>query len=275
MSRAGLAAFVILMSGATIATLAFKEAAVLSAAIGAISALAVAAAVAHNRRGRHGAYAGAIGAIALLTVAAVLFGWGHRPLVIFAVCFFLMLPLLVGLNGWAALALMRSLLAGATRGDRRWWPVLLAMTACWLIGALFVATLAFLLGYVAEGYNQVTLTRSDLLAFDIEPMIAHAVAAPFDEGLWLTLMLLTPMIAPALLTASFVTDGLLRLQPYDYLFRRLVFRALGIALASAALVGALALIDASEHLEPAGLLGSLAMAGLDAAHDNFGTPSIR
>ncbi|MEZ5933124.1 MAG: hypothetical protein R3F54_14460 [Alphaproteobacteria bacterium] len=275
MSRAGLAAFVILMSGATVATLAFEEAAVLSAAIGAISALAVAAAVAHNRRGRHGAYAGAIGAIALLTIAAVLFGWGHRPLVIFAVCFFLMLPLLVGLNGWAVLALMRGLLARAAGDSRRWWPVLLAMAACWLIGALFVATLAFLLGYGTESYNQVTLARSGLLAFDIEPMIEHAVAAPFGEGLWLTLMLLTPMIPPALLTASLATECLLRLQPYDYRFRRLVFRALGIALTSAAVIGAVALIDASDHLEPARLLGRLAMAGLDAAYDSFGTPSMR
>ena len=80
MSRAGLAAFFILMSGAAAATLAFKEAAVLSAAIGGISALAVAATVAHNRMGHHGAYAGAIGSIALLTITAVLFGWGDKGL---------------------------------------------------------------------------------------------------------------------------------------------------------------------------------------------------
>ena len=52
MSRAGLAAFVLLMGGASLATLAFGQASVLAAAIGGISALAVAAAVSHNRRGR-------------------------------------------------------------------------------------------------------------------------------------------------------------------------------------------------------------------------------
>jgi hypothetical protein len=273
MARAGLAASVLLMAGASVATLAFEDAAVLSAAIGGISALAVAAAVAHGRRGRHGAHAGALGAIALLTIAAVLLGWGQRPLVIFAVCFFLMLPLLVGLNGWIALAAMRSLLAWTARARRRRWPLLPAMAACWLIGALFVAALAFLLGAGAEGYNQVTLVRSGLPAFEIQPMIEKAAAAPFQEGLWLTLLLLTPIFPPALLTAKLMSDGLLRLQPHDYRLRRPAFRLLGSVLTAAIVVGVVALVDASAQLEPAILLGDLALAGLDASRGAFGPPA--
>ena len=109
MSRAGLAAFILLMGGASLATVAFSQATVLAAAIGGISALAVAAAVSHNRRGRHGAYAGAIGAIALITMAAVLLGWGYKPLVIFAVCFFFLLPITNGTVDWIAWGVTRSL----------------------------------------------------------------------------------------------------------------------------------------------------------------------
>ena len=265
MSRAGLAAFVILMSGAAVATLAFQEAAVFSAAIGGISALAVAAAVSHNRRGRHGAYAGAIGAIALLTMAAVLFGWGDKPLVMFAVCFFFLLPLLVGLTGWAALAAMRILVGWVIAKGWGWPSTVAAVAACWLIGAVFVATLAFLLGYGAESYNQLTLARSGAIAFDIGPMIGHAVRDPFGEGLWLSTMLLAPILSPALFTANLLTDALLALQPYDYRFRRLLFRMIGAVLTLAAVIAAILLVAEAEGIDVAHRLGALGWDGLDAA----------
>lgn len=275
MSRAGLAAFIILMSGAAVATLAFKEAAVLSAAIGGISALAVAAAVSHNRMGRYGAYAGAIGAIALLTITTVLFGWGHKPIVIFAVCFFLLQPLLVGFNGWVALAGMRSLLGRLTRKEHGWLSVLFASAVCWLIATVFMAILAFFLGYGAESYNQVTRARSGILAFDIEPMIDRAVADPFGEGLWLTLMLLTPILPPIFFTANLLTDGLLALQPLDYRLRRLLFRTLGILLASGGIIGVIGLINTTENVDIADLLGNLAREGITVAHDAYGVSSAR
>lgn len=265
MSRAGLAAFIILMSGAAIATLAFKEAAVLSAAIGGISALAVAAAVSHNRMGRYGAYAGAIGSIALLTITAVVFGWGHKPLVIFAVCFFLLLPLLVGLNGWIALAGMRSLLGRAVRRGSGWLTVLLAFAISWLIAAVFMAALAFALGYGTESYNQVTLARSGVPAFDVDPMIGRAIADPFGEGLWLSLMLLPPTLPAVFFTAPLLTDGLLTLQPHDYRLRHFIFRTVGVLAALGGVIGAVLLIDGSG-LDVAGFLGALARDGITAAN---------
>ena len=270
MSRAGLAAFVILMSGAAVATLAFEEAAVLSAAIGGISALAVAAAVSHNRMGRHGAYAGAIGAIALMTVAAVLFGWGEKPLVMFAVCFFFLLPLLIGLAGWIALAVMRSLLERATSRDRGWIAAMLAIVCCWTIGCALVATLAFILGYGSEAYNQLTLARSGVLAFDIAPMIARAIKDPFGEGLWLSAMVLSPLLPLALFTASFAADGLLALQPHDYRLRRPLFRVVGVTFALALLFGSVTLVTANDDLDAAALLADFAWNGLDAAVLAFG-----
>ncbi len=272
MSRAGLAAFVILMSGAAIATMAFKEAAVLSAAIGGISALAVAAAVSHNRMGRHGAFAGAIGSIALMTTAAVVFGWGEKPLVIFAVCFFFLLPLLVGLVFWAALGAMRSLLGQPTAKVRGWPVTLLALIACWLTGALFTATLAFLLGYGSEAYNQLTLARSGGIAFDASPMISRAVNDPLGEGLWISMMVLTPLLPPVLFTANLLTDALLALQPHDYRFRRLLFRIVGMALTIALTLSAISLVAKSDEMDAAPLLGDIAWTGLNAAKLAFGQP---
>ncbi len=273
MSRAGLAAFVILMSGAAVATLAFEEAAVLSAAIGGISALAVAAAVSHNRMGRHGAFAGAIGSIALMTTAAVLFGWGEKPLVIFAVCFFFLLPLLVGLVFWTALGIMRSLVGRPAVKRRGWLTVLLTVAACWLTGAMFAATLAFLLGYGVEAYNQLTLARSGGIAFDASPMIFRAVRDPFGEGLWLSAMVLTPLLPPVLFTASLLTDGLLALQPHDYRFRRLLFRTVGATLTIALLLGSISLVTKSNETDVAPMLGDIAWTGLNAATLAFGQPA--
>ncbi|MEM7042404.1 MAG: hypothetical protein AAF543_06300 [Pseudomonadota bacterium] len=262
MSRAGLAAFVILMSGAAVATMAFREAAVLSAAIGGISALAVAAAVSHNRMGHHGAYAGAIGSIALMTTAAVLFGWGDKPLVIFAVCFFFLLPLLVGVVAWLALGLMRSLSLWAA--GRGWSSLLLVIIACFVIGGTLAATLAYVLGYGAEAYNQLTLVRSGTQAFDAGLTIVRTVRDPFGEGLWLSALVLIPLLPPILLSAAMMTDALLVLQPHDYRFRRLLFRTTGATLALVPAVSAVGLVTSSAELDAAPFLGDLARAGLDA-----------
>lgn len=275
MSRAGIAAFIILMSGAAVATLAFEDAAILSAAIGGISALAVAAAVSHNRMGRHGAYAGAIGAIALMTTAAVLFGWGDKPLVMFAVCFFFLLPLLVGLTLWGALSTMRNVIGWLIGGRRGWSMMSLAIAVCWLIGAIFMAALAFLLGYGAESYNQLTLARSGALAFDIEPMIARAIAGPFGEGFWLSAMILTPMLPPVIVTAHFLTDVMLALQPEDYRFRRLLFSTIALVSTLGIVMGMGMMIDGSDGIDIADTLGNLAYDGLDTAIAASGTPTTK
>ena len=275
MSRAGLAAFLILMSGAAVATLAFEEAAILSAAIGGISALAVAAAVSHNRMGRHGAYAGAIGAIALMTTAAIVFGWGDKPLVMFAACFFFVLPILIGLTGWSALSTMHSIIGRLSAIRPRWLTGSAAMAASWLIGSTFMAALAFLLGYGGESYNQITFFRAGAYAFDIEPMIARATADPFGEGFWLSMMILTPMAPAAFVTAHLLTDVMLALQPSDYRFRRLLFKTIGIALTLAAVIGLGAMIVGSNAIDIADVLGNLAFDGLDAAREALGQPVTR
>ncbi len=265
MSRAGLAASAILMSGAAIATLAFEEAAVLSAAIGGISALAVAAAVSHNRMGRHGAYAGAIGAIALLTLAAVLLGWGDRPLVIFAVSFFFLLPALLGLVLWGAFAAMRSLLGAPLATSRGPVRTLFALVASAVIASLAVGALAFLLGYGAESYDQLAGWRAGRSALDLEPMIAHAVGQPLGEGLWLSTLLLTPTLPLVFLTAGLITDGLFALQPNDYRWRHLIFRSAGFALATLGVASAIWIVNAAENIDVAALLGRLAEEGIAQA----------
>ncbi|MEL6963170.1 MAG: hypothetical protein AAFO01_10465, partial [Pseudomonadota bacterium] len=229
MSRAGLAAFIILMSGATVATLAFREATVLSAAIGGISALAVAAAVSHNRMGHHGAYAGAIGAIGLLIITAVLLGWGDSPLVIFAFCFFLMLPMLVGLSGWFALAMLRSL-ARIFPMRRAGILTLAALMLSSVIGLGSMAGLAYLLGYGAESYNQLTLMRSGILAFDSLPMIDAAVADPLGEGAWLVTLLLFPVLPMLFLASRAVTDRMFSIRSDGHLWKNVVLHSLGASL---------------------------------------------
>jgi hypothetical protein len=270
MSRAGLAAFLILMSGATVATLAYEEAAVLSAAIGGISALAVAAAVSHNRMGRHGAYAGAIGAISLLIITSVLLGWGDKPLVMFAFCFFLLLPLLVGASGWCALAMMRSPMQYTTNRPGTWLRLSLLLVLSWLIGAGATMSLAYLLGYGAESYNQLTLSLTGNLAFDSLPMIDAAVADPLGEGVWLTALLIFPLIPLVLLTASAFTDGLLLLQPGSYRLKYVLLSIIGIVLASSVLFGVVGLVNAVEDLDLARTLGGLAREGLYDAIRAFG-----
>lgn len=272
MSRAGLAAFLILMSGATVATLAFEEATVLAAAIGGICALAVAAAVSHNRMGHHGAYAGAIGAISLLIITSVLLGWGDKPLVIFAFCFFLMLPLLVGVSGWGALAMMRSLMRRATRRSKAGLFVLPALVLCWLIGGSAMACLAYLLGYGAESYNQLTLARSSTLAFDSLPMIDAAIADPAGEGVWLTALLLFPILPLLVLTSGVLTDGLFALQTNSYRLKNTLFHITGAIVTLGVAIGIFGLIGVAGDINLAETFGNLAREGLYAAIRAFGAP---
>ena len=272
MSRAGLAAFLILMSGATAATLAFKEATVLSAAIGGISALAVAAAISHNRMGHHGAYAGAIGAISLLIITSIFLGWGDKPLVIFAFCFFLMLPLSVGTSGWFASAIMRSTMRYARRRSQVGLAVGVALLLCWLIGGGSMAVLAYLLGYGAESYNQLTLARSGLLAFDSLPMIDTAIADPLREGAWLTALLIFPILPLLLLSANILTDGLFTLQPSGYRLKNALFHTVSMIGALGVALFVFSLLSVTGDINLAAIFGNLAREGLYAAIEAFGRP---
>jgi hypothetical protein len=265
MSRAGLAAFVILMSGAATATLAFREATVFAAVIGGISALAVAAAISHSRRGRHGAYAGAIGAIALITAAAVAFGWGHKPLVAFAACFFFLLPLIVGVVHWIAWGTTRSLFRGLTRRRRAWLSPLACMVLCCLTTAALMAALAFFLGFGAESYSQLAFRPAGEAAFALDPMIERAARDPFGEGLWLSLMLLTPLSPLAFFGASAAADALMAIQPDDYRLRRPLFRTLGAVLTIASIAVAIRLIAGADGVELAASLGDLGQEGVETA----------
>jgi len=267
MSRAGLAAFILLMGGASLATLAFSQATVLAAAIGGISALSVAAAVSHNRRGRHGAYAGAIGAIALLTTAAVLLGWGHKPLVIFAACFFFLLPLTNGPVDWLAWAATKSVIKRLLPIRSMTLSVLMGGVACFAIGLTLVSCLAFLLGFGFETYNQLTIQRSGEAAFNLGPMIDRAVADPWGEGLWLTLMLMTPLVPIVFQTSRLATDSLLVLQPDDYPLRRPLFNVIGILLTLAAAVFITWSITASPSVDPSNQLATLGDLGMQTAKD--------
>ncbi|MGI9451383.1 MAG: hypothetical protein ACR2QH_12225 [Geminicoccaceae bacterium] len=267
MSRAGLAAFILLMGGASLATLAFSQATVLAAAIGGISALSVAAAVSHNRRGRHGAYAGAIGAIALLTVAAVLLGWGHKPLVIFAVCFFFLLPLTNGPVDWLAWATTRTVIKRLLPVRSIALSVSVGSLACLLVSLVLVSCLAFFLGFGFEGYNQLTLQRSGQAAFNLSPMIDQAITDPWGEGLWLTLMLLTPLVPIAFQASRLITDGLLILQPDDYPLRRPLFNMISFLLTLATVVIIAWSITISSSLDLADSLGTLGDLGMRTAKD--------
>ena len=274
MSRAGLAAFIILMGGATMATLAYEETTALSAAIGGICALAVAAAVSHNRMGHHGAYAGAIGAISLLIITSVLLGWGDKPLIIFAFCFFLMLPLIVGGSGWFAFAMTQSLMARARRRSKICLVMLPALVLCWLIGAGSMASLAYLLGYSAESYNQLTLARSGLLAFDSLPMIDAAMADPSGEGAWLAALLLFPGLPLLLLTASVLTEGMFALQPEVYWLKGAFFHTIGAIGALGVALGIFGLISVAGGINLAEAFGNFAREGLYAAIRTLGGPPI-
>lgn len=272
MSRAGLAAFLILMSGAAAATLAFQEATVLSAAIGGISALAVAAAVSHNRMGHHGAYAGAIGAISLLIITAVLLGWGNRHLVIFAFCFFLMLPILVGLCGWCALAAMRSMIRRFQSRYSAGLLILAVLVLCLMIGWGSLAGLAYLLGYGAESYNQVTLMRSGVLAFDSLPMIDAAIADPLGEGFWLTALLFFPTLPLFFLASSACTDGIFSLRSNGYKLRNVLFHSFGAMLTMTIAMGLFGSVSFLGEIRLQDVFGDLAKEGLYAAIRAFGTP---
>lgn len=267
MSRAGLAAFILLMGGASLATLAFNQATVLATAIGGISALSVAAAVSHNRRGRHGAYAGAIGAIALLTSAAVLLGWGHKPLVIFAVCFFFLLPLTNGPFDWIAWATSRSVIKRLLPVRSLSFSISMGSLACLMISFILISSLAFLLGLGFEAFNQLTIQRSGEPAFNLGPMIDQAIDDPWAEGLWLTLMLLTPLLPIAFQASRLATDGLLALQPDDYPLRRPLFSTLGFFLTLASIVVIAWAITASPRLDLASPLGNMAKTGQETAKD--------
>ncbi len=273
MSRAGLAAFILLMGGASLATLAFSQATVLAAAIGGISALSVAAAVSHNRRGRHGAYAGAIGAIALFTAAAVFLGWGHKPLVIFAACFFFLLPLTNGTVDWLAWATTRSMIKRLLPFRSALFAVSIGSLGCFAIAAVLMSCLAFLLGLGFETYNQLTLQRSGQAAFDLSPMIAQAIANPWGEGLWITLMLLTPIVPIAFQTSRLITDGLLVLQPDDYPLRRPLFSAIGFSSALAIVVVMTWSITVSPSVDPSTQLAALGDLGIQTAKDFWQIPS--
>lgn len=272
MSRAGLAAFILLMGGAGLATLAFSQATVLAAAIGGTSALSVAAAVSHNRRGRHGAYAGAIGAIALLTAAAVVLGWGHKPLVIFAVCFFFLLPLTNGPIDWIAWATTRSLVKHLLPIRNVFLSLFLGSLASLVIGLVLVSALAFFLGLGFEAYNQLTIQRSGVAAFNLMPMIDQAIDDPWGEGLWLTLMLLTPLLPIAFQASRLFTDSLLTMQPDDYRLRRPLFATIGILLTLASITAIAWSITISPSLDLAENLGTMADLGLQAAK-RFWQPS--
>lgn len=274
MSRAGLAAFMLLMGGASLATLTFGEAAVLSAAIGGISAIAVAAAVSHNQRGRHGAYAGAIGAMALFTSGAVILGWGHRPLVIFAICFFFLLPLINGFVDWIAWAMTRNVTAYALTMRHRFLSIALSGIAFIVIGIFLVSSLAFSLGFGFEAYNRITMQRAGLAAFDLQPMIGQAIISPWGEGLWMTLMLLTPLLPIAFQISRFLSDGLLRLQPDDYPLRRPIFNVIGFLMSIATFIAVAWAITASSTLNPAQTLGDMAYLGIQTAADVFATQRI-
>jgi hypothetical protein len=205
LARAGIAAFLLVLAGAGLATLAFSRAAVAAAAIGAVAACAVAAAIAAAGRGRQGAFAGTLGALLLPTVAAILLGRGERPLAVFAALFLFVLPLLNGLLDWLALSSTGGLaarLAAATGRPRRPWSptaaALATVAASLAIGLALSALLAFALGLALTGYDTLAVRAGSPPAFDLAPQIAASRADPWGEGLWPSIMLLTPLLPAAL-----------------------------------------------------------------------------
>ena len=98
-------------------------------------------------------------------------------------------------------------------------------------------------------------------------MINRAVLHPWEEGLWLTLMLLTPLLPIIIQASRLVTDGLLALQPEDYPFRRPLFTAIGMLLTGTSTIAMGWWISTSHLLEPAIPLSKAAELGRQLAID--------
>lgn len=133
--------------------------------------------------------------------------------------FFLVLPLINGGVDWGSWWVTRQLgahlLGVLERGGgvlRLWLWSLVHGVADVVIAAGMLLAMAFMLALGFEAYNQVSLWRGPGGAFDLEAYVAGAAAAPFTEGAWLTLMLLTTLVP------TFLHVVVVWMSPLDLLF---------------------------------------------------------
>jgi hypothetical protein len=259
LSRAGLAACLVVAGGAALALLTFGQSAIAAGAIGGIATFGIAAAIAGSGRQREGAFAGAGGALALLTLGAIGLGWAGHQLVLFVVVFFFLAPFANGVIDWLAFWASAGLGGGS--------GVLLALKLlCGLVApAALIPALAFALGWLMESYNGIALAWSGDPALDLRPMIQAAAGDPFGEGLWLTAMLLTPLLPSFLKAVLLFAAGLGLLAPEKQAWQQVIILAAAamLVLLPAGLIGGW--ITTSPALDLAPGLAAAAEAGIDVA----------
>jgi hypothetical protein len=77
-----------------------------------------------------------------------------------------------------------------------------AVTIAWhtlvdlMAAIVLLAAMAYMLAVGFAGYNQVVIALSEggRAAFELEPFIERAAAAPWTDGLWLTIMLISTLV---------------------------------------------------------------------------------
>ncbi len=198
-------------------------------AAGVALALALAGAVAVGFFPKPGAFPGALGAMVGLGGLGVFSGLGFvHELSILLLVFFLVLPLINGGVDWGSWWVTRRLgahLVGAF--DRGAGALRLALVALrhgifdLAIAAGMLLGMAFMLALGFEAYNQASLWQASLWqaslwqgegAFDLEAYVEGAAAAPFGEGAWLTLMLLTTLVP------TFLHVAVVWMSPLGFVF---------------------------------------------------------
>lgn len=152
-----------------------------------------------------GAFAGGFGVVAGLGLTVLFFSArvNTSEVAIVSIVLFLILPLVNGFWDWLSWWISRGLgsdlrlkLQPAGSTGRR------AMTVAWhtladLVAAVvLLAAMAYLLAVGFAGYNQVAIALSDegRGAFGLERFIERAAAAPWTDGLWLTVMLVSTLV---------------------------------------------------------------------------------
>jgi hypothetical protein len=152
-----------------------------------------------------GPSSGAIGGLAG-TGFGVLF-FGPEPLsggfLVAVLLFFLILPLVNGLRDWMSWWVSRRLgrdLLKNLRPARSTGPRIMTVAShaiADLVAAIFfLAAMAYLLALGFASYDQIAIALSEgsTGAFELEAFIERGAAAPWTDGLWLTIMLISVLV---------------------------------------------------------------------------------
>ncbi len=170
----------------------------IAVAVAAVAAIAVAVGLFL----KPGAFPGSIGIIIAISSASALGGRGFvEEYSLVLLVFFLVLPLINGGVDWGSWWVTRRLgahllrvLDGGVGALRLGLVVFWHGVADFALAAFMLLAMAFVLALGFEAYNQASLWTGPAHAFDLEVYVDGAAAAPFTEGAWLSLMLLTTLL---------------------------------------------------------------------------------